>query len=271
MKISVQKINELRKITGIGIMDCKKALIESKENIDEAIRFLRKKGEKIAINRSLFQMKEGAVIASVNNNRSYGTIIGISCETDFLSKSFEFLDFLSVLSKQSLLFNNKVDFLYSSYNKYESIQKMIVNQMGVFGEKLELKIFEKIDSPFVMDYTHNTNKIAALVGFSKKVIIPVAKDITMHIAAMNPIAINKDEIPNSLINEEIRILEDQIKKENKPNFIKEKIIQGKIEKFILEHTLLNQRLIKNNQITVQEYLNKHDKNLKINLFKRIRI
>ncbi|WP_185861094.1 translation elongation factor Ts [Blattabacterium cuenoti] len=271
MKISVEEVNKLRKITGIGIMSCKKALIQSNGNINDAIYILRKKGEKVAINRSLYEMKYGALIASVNSNHSCGTIIGVSCETDFLSKNSEFLDFLSILSKQSLLFNNKFDFLHSSYNKYKSIQEMIVNQMGIVGEKLELKIFEKIDSPFVMNYTHNTNKIATLVGFSNQTNIFVAKNIAMHVAAMNPIAINEKGISSLLIDEEIKIIEYQIKKENKSDHIKKKIIQGKIEKFLLENTLLNQKFIKDNKITVQRYLNQNDKNLKINLFKRASI
>ncbi|WP_341662204.1 translation elongation factor Ts [Blattabacterium cuenoti] len=272
MKISIQEISKLRKITGIGIMDCKKALIQSKGNVNKAIRMLRKKGEKIAMNRSFYKMKYGAIISSVNFNYSCGTIIGISCETDFLSKSSEFLNFLSILSKQSLLFNNKTDFLSSSYDEYGSIQKMIVNYMGVVGEKLELKIFEKIDSPFVMNYTHNTNnKIATLVGFSKKINKSIAKNIAMHIAAMNPIAIHEKEIPHSLIDEEIEIIENQIQKKNKSDSIKKNIIQGKIKKFILENTLLNQKFIREDKITVQEYLDRHDQNLKINLFKRISI
>ncbi|WP_185851972.1 translation elongation factor Ts [Blattabacterium cuenoti] len=273
MKISVQKINELRKITGIGIMDCKKALILSHGEIDKAILFLRKKGEKVAMNRSSYKMKEGAIIASVNLNYCIGTIIGISCETDFLSKSSEFLDFLSALAKKSFLFDNKNDFLCNSYNEHGNIQEMIVNKMGVVGEKLELKIFEKINSPFIMNYTHNTNKIGVLVGFSTKINIYVAKDIAMHIAAMNPIAISKKEIPNSLMNEETEIIKEQVQKKNrnKSDSIKEKILQGRINKFVEENTLLNQKFIKNSKITVQEYLNQHNQNLKINIFKRVSI
>ncbi|WP_185849046.1 translation elongation factor Ts [Blattabacterium cuenoti] len=269
MKVSVKEIYKLRKITGIGIMDCKKALVDSNGDINEAIRFLRKKGEKIVINRSSYQMKDGALIASVNLNHSCGTIIGIRCETDFLSKSHEFLDFLSILSKKSLLFNNKTDFLNSSYNNNENIREMIVSKMGVVKEKLELKIFEKIDSPFVINYTHNTNKIASLVGFSSEINISVAKNIAMHVAAMNPIAINEKEIPDSLINEETEIIKTQVEKENISDSIKKKIIQGKIKKFVWDNTLLNQKFIKNNKITVQKYLDKYDKNLKINIFKRV--
>ncbi|AGW86000.1 Elongation factor Ts [Blattabacterium sp. (Nauphoeta cinerea)] len=272
MKISIQIVNKLRKLTGIGIMDCKKALIQSNGDIDNAVHILRKKGEKIAVDHFFHHMKDGALISSVHSDYSYGTIIGISCETDFLSKSTEFLNFLSILSKQSLLFNTKVDFLRSSYNEYESIQKMIINKMGVVGEKLELKIFEKVDSSFVMNYTHNTNKIATLVGFSNRVNnLSIAKDIAMHIAAMNPIAINEKQIPSSLMNKELDIIKCQVQKENKSDFIKNRIIEGKIQKFILENTLINQKFVKDNKITVREYLEKYDKNLKIDLFKRVSI
>jgi translation elongation factor Ts len=271
MKISAKEIYNLRKKTGIGIMDCKKALIHSNGNINEAIRILRKKGEKIAINRSSFSMKNGAVIATVNSNYSCGTIIGVSCETDFLSKSHEFIDFLSLLSKHSLSFNNKTNFLHSSYNEYQSVQEMIINKMGVVGEKLELKIFEKINSTFVMNYTHNNNRIATLVGFSDKINMSVAKDIAMHITAMNPIAIDEKEIPTLLMKDEIDLFENQINKENKSDYTKKIMIQGKIKKFVSENTLINQKFIKNNRITIRQYLDQYDKNLKINFFKRISI
>ncbi|WP_185872044.1 translation elongation factor Ts [Blattabacterium cuenoti] len=275
MKISVFQINKLRKITGIGIMDCKNALINSNGNIDEAIHILRKKGEKIAINRSLFQMKDGVIISQINSNFTSGTIIGISCETDFLSKNLEFLNFSFMLSKKSLEFYTKEDFLKSflhDKNYHGSVKDIIINKMGVVGEKIELKIFERIDSPFVMNYTHNNYKIATLIGLSSKINVSIAKNIAMHIAAMNPIAINKEGIPNILLEKEIDIIKNQIKKEIKSDKIKQKIIKGKIQKFILDNTLLNQKFIKNNKISIQEYLNKNNNNnLKINFFKRVSI
>ncbi|WP_185853160.1 translation elongation factor Ts [Blattabacterium cuenoti] len=271
MKIPVYQINKLRKMTGVGIMDCKKALIDSNGNIDEAILILRKKGEKIAINRSSFQMKDGAVISSISSDHSSGTIIGLSCETDFLSKSYEFLSFLSMLSKKSLSCHTKEDFLSSYYHEMNSVKEMIVSHMGVVGEKLELKIFERIDSPFVIDYTHNNHKIATLVGFSSEINISVARNIAMHITAMNPIAINEDEIPNKLMKKEVDIIKNQVKTEIRSDDMMQKIIQGKIKKFVLNNTLLNQKFIKDNKINIQEYLNKYNKNLKINFFKRVSI
>ncbi|WP_185865838.1 translation elongation factor Ts [Blattabacterium cuenoti] len=273
MNISVSQINKLRKLTGVGIMDCKKALVDSNGNIDEATLLLRKKGEKVAVNRSSFQMKEGAVVSSISSDYSSGTIIGLSCETDFLSKSHEFLSFLSMLSKKSLSCHTKEDFLSSFFHEDNSVQEMIVNHMGLVGEKLELKIFEKIDSPFVADYTHNNHKIATLVGFSSKINISVARNIAMHITAMNPIAVNEEEIPNILMEREIDIIKNQVKKEIKlkNTEIMEKIIQGKIKKFVLNNTLLNQKFIKNNKINIQEYLNEFHNNIKINLFRRVSI
>ncbi|WP_185868859.1 translation elongation factor Ts [Blattabacterium cuenoti] len=273
MKVSVYQINKLRKLTGIGIMDCKEALISSNGNIEEAIHLLRKKGEKIAINRSTFQVKEGSVISTVNCNHTTGTIIGLTCETDFLSKSQEFLNFLLMLSKKSLNFYNKKDFLDSFFHKNEKmkIKDLIIKEMGVSGEKIELKFFERIDSPFVIDYTHNNYKIATIVGFSSDIDMHAARNIAMHITAMNPISINKEEIPNSVIEKEIDVIKSQIKKEIKSDEMKQKIIEGKLQKFIINNTLLNQKFVRNNNINVQEYLNKFDNNkhLKINLFKRI--
>ncbi|AWU43668.1 translation elongation factor Ts [Blattabacterium sp. (Cryptocercus kyebangensis)] len=270
MKISIFQIYKLRKITGIGIMDCKIALTKTNGNFEKAIDFLRKKGEKIAINRSSLEVKEGAILSSVNIDQTSGTIIGLSCETDFLSRSSDFLNFLSKLSEKSFLYNTKKDFLSSSYHG-RSIREMIIEKISVFDEKLELKIFEKINSPFVVNYTHN-NKIASLVGFSFEIKKSIAKNIAMHITAMNPIAINKKEIPEDLIKKELEIIRFQIEKEKKTDQIKEKMILGRMKKFILENTLFNQKYIKDNNITVQEYMNRSfSKNVKINSYKRISI
>ncbi|WP_238785297.1 translation elongation factor Ts [Blattabacterium cuenoti] len=274
-KISIDKINELRKITGIGVMDCKEALKKTNGNIEDAVSFLRKKGKKISINHLSLEMKEGAVITAVNNDYSFGTIIGLSCETDFLSKSSIFLSLLSILSKKSLLYTNKEDFLTSLYNENTSIKEFITQKISVVKENIELKIFKRLESPFVIDYTHN-NKISVLVGFSDKVNnLSCAKDIAMQIAAMNPISISKEDFPNFLVKKEIEIIKDQISKEGsykkKPKNIIERIIKGKLDKFISENTLLNQKFIKKDKITIGNYLSKIDNKLKINSFKRISI
>ncbi|WP_185866407.1 translation elongation factor Ts [Blattabacterium cuenoti] len=271
MKIPAIQIKKLRKLTGIGIMDCKEALINSNGNLDKAINFLRKKGENIATKRSFLEVKEGALHSSINDDQTFGVIIGLSCETDFLSKNKNFLDFLSTLSKISLLYHTKKKFLSSLY-RGRTIQDLIIEKMGVVGEKMELKIFERIESPFVTGYIHNNRKIATLVGFSnhtKGINKTMARDISMHITAMNPIAIDEKEIPDSIVEKEKEIISYQVEKENKPSDIKKKIILGKVRKFILENTLLNQKFIKDNKITIREYMNKFNKNLKVQIYKRI--
>ncbi|WP_185877209.1 translation elongation factor Ts [Blattabacterium cuenoti] len=261
MDISISKINKLRKITGIGIMDCKKALICSNGDIEEAIYILKKKGEKIAINRSGIKINEGSVIASVKKDYSYGTIIGISCETDFLSKSKEFLDLLHNTSIKSIDLSEEIflDFVKNSINKH----------IGIFKEKMELKVFEKMKAPFVINYTHN-NRIAALVGFSKKINKYVAKDIAMHVVALNPISISEEDFPKSILEKEKSIFQYKIDK-NKSKEIIDRIIKGKINKLILENTLINQKFIKNNKITILDYLRNYEKESKILFFKRINI
>ncbi|WP_185850822.1 translation elongation factor Ts [Blattabacterium cuenoti] len=280
MKITTSKIKKLREITGIGIMDCKKSLIKSKGNLDKAIYILRKKGENIALNRSSIQIKEGSIISSVNPEFNKGSIIGLTCETDFLSRSTEFIEFLSFLSKKSLFYRNKNEFLSSIVENNRTIQQIIIEKMGLFCEKLELKIFENVESTIVINYTHN-NKIATLVGFSicssssfdtsLSENILFARNIAMHITAMNPIAIDEQGIPDDLIKKEEKIIWHNIneKTKDKSNEIKEKIFLGKKRKFIMENTLLHQKYIKNEEETIQEYIRKFNEKIKINIFKRI--
>lgn len=275
MKITISKINKLRNITGIGIMDCKNALVATKGSIEESILLLRKKGEKIFLNRSNTEIKEGAIISSVNSNFSFGTIIGISCETDFLSRSYDFISFIKNLSDHSLFCKScksKEDFLKYPYKNYGNIKKYILNMMGIFKEKLELKIFDFLQAPFVKNYTHNY-KISTIVGFSSRINDFIAKNIAMHITAMDPISISEKDIPKKILKEETKLIEDKVNTDNKNKSINliNKIIQGKKKKFISKNTLLNQKLITNNKITIREYVDKNSNKCNIISFKRIKI
>ncbi|WP_185873142.1 translation elongation factor Ts [Blattabacterium cuenoti] len=272
MKISISKIKELRKFTGIGIMECKKALINSNGDIKKAIFFLKKEGKKISINFSKNKTDEGALISYIKNDDTFGTILGISCETDFLSKSKDFLNLLYDLSKKSVSYNYKIDFLNSSYNNEETVNDFIKNKIVIFKEKIKISVFETIKAPYVINYTHN-NKIAALVGFSKKIEKYIAKNIAMHIVAMNPLSISENDFPKNILKEEKNIIRQQVENENKEKQTKiiEKIIIGKIKKLILDNTLINQKFIKDNSLTVNEYINKFEKDFNILSFKRINI
>ncbi|WP_185872610.1 translation elongation factor Ts [Blattabacterium cuenoti] len=266
MIITIDQIAKLRKITGVGILDCKNALIKSNGNFEEAIFFLRKQGKEIALKKSIDKIQNGAIVAITNENKTIGNIIGLSCETDILSKSKEFISFLNKITNISLLYNNKNFFL-------NQIQDLIYDQIVITGEKIELTIFEQIHSPLVLSYTHYY-KIATLVGFlsknPKSNNINDLKNIVLHITAMNPISIDKHDFPKDLIDKELEIIKNQIKNKNVSENIKNSIISGKINKFIMNNTLINQKYIKNNQIIIKEYLNKF-KDVKINKYKRISI
>ncbi|WP_185882270.1 translation elongation factor Ts [Blattabacterium cuenoti] len=269
MTINIDQIYKLRKKTGIGILDCKNALIKSNGHFEEAIIFLRKKGKKIYFKKSLDDIKHGAIISITNQNKNIGNIIGLSCETDALSTSREFIFFLKKIANISLCYNNKEFFL----NK---IKNLIYDQIAITSEKIELKIFEQIHSPCVLHYTHYY-KIATLVGFLSTIKTEEynkytndLKNIVLHITAMNPISINQNDFPKSLIKKELEIIKDQIKNENQSETIKNSMISGKIKKFIMNNTLINQKYIKNTKITIQEYL-KNFKHIQINNYKRISI
>ncbi|WP_185864869.1 translation elongation factor Ts [Blattabacterium cuenoti] len=269
MKVSISEIQKLRKLTGVGIIDCKNALLNSNGNIEEAIFFLKKKGEKIALNRSKFETKEGGLIAKVDNNNNYGVIIGINCETDFLSKSTEFIKLLNDLSQKAFFYSSKKEFLNSLYHNNDSVNNILNKKIGIFKEKLDLNTFEKVEAPFVMSYTHNNNKLASIVAFSKKLDYKVAKNITMHVAGMNPVSISEKDFPKSVLKKEIKVFEQQNNQYYKSKDLRDKIIKGKIKKLILENTLLNQKFIKNNNITVFDYLKENSKNSDILSFKRV--
>ncbi|WP_185868357.1 translation elongation factor Ts [Blattabacterium cuenoti] len=268
-KISISKINELRKKTGIGIIDCKNALEISNGDINKAVFFLRKKFKNISLKRSNFHLKEGAILSSLNLDYSMGTIVGISCETDFLSRSLDFLKFLRTISKQSLLYHgyDKKEFLNFSCKQYgyQCIQEMIDYYMGVFREKIELKIFEKICSPFTIQYTHNY-KIATLVGFSSSLDLNIAKDIAMHVTAMDPISI--EDLPETFLKEEMEIMKNQIEYKNKSEQVIKRILDGKKQKLVEEHSLLHQKFIKNHKFSVKDYLHTHNNHVNILFFRR---
>ncbi|WP_185882771.1 translation elongation factor Ts [Blattabacterium cuenoti] len=275
MNISISQINLLRKKTGVGVIDCKNALIHSCGDIEKAIIFLRKKGKKIFHVKSNTEIKEGSILSSVNSDCSIGTIVGISCETDFLSRSVDFLKLLNKVSQESLYFKgkDKTEFLKSKCkngNSHHSIQDMIHDYLSIFKEKIELKIFEKREGRFIANYTHNY-KIATLLGFSSKLNHNIARDIAMHVTAMDPLFIKEKHASKILIKNELEIIKSQIKKEKKPENILNKIIRGKLKKFLISNSLIHQYFIKNHKITIKDYLRNHDKNVLIRFFKRIKI
>lgn len=269
-KVHVNDIIKLREKTGFGIFDCKKALLEMEGNFDKAIEYLRKTSINKAYNSSDHNSTQGIVLSKVNSNNKKGIIIGINCETDFVAKNDLFITLANEIAEIAINCNDKNEILSSSIRN-RSIKEILFDHMAMIGEKLTLNIFEKLESFFVEKYVHHGNKIAALVGLSSapKGVHIIGKELAMQIVAMNPIALNEADMPYNILEKEKEIIKEQEKRFGKSEDFLERIVQGKIKKFLSEKTLICQKYIKNQKITVQNYLKQFDSKIYITGFKRV--
>jgi elongation factor Ts len=267
--ITAADVNKLRTITGAGMMDCKKALVEAEGDFDLAIENLRKKGQKVAANRSDRESTEGAVIAVVNTEKTAGVVVSLNCETDFVGKNESFVKLAQDLAALALNFNTKEELLAADFNGITVAEKLI-EQTGVIGEKIEIGAFERLEGAFIGSYIHAGNKIATLTALSKNIegADEVAKNISMQAAAMAPIALNEDGVDAETIAKEIEIAKDLLRQEGKPEAMLDNIAKGKLARFFKDNTLVNQDYIKDNKLSVAAYAKSLDKDLIVTGFKR---
>ncbi|CAM3831751.1 translation elongation factor Ts [Flavobacterium branchiophilum NBRC 15030 = ATCC 35035] len=267
--ITAADVNKLRTITGAGMMDCKKALVEAEGDFDLAIENLRKKGQKVAANRSDRESTEGAVIAAVNADKTVGVVVSLNCETDFVGKNEGFVKLATDFAALALNFDTKEAFLAADYNGITVAEKLI-EQTGVIGEKIEIGAFERLEGAFIGSYIHAGNKIATLTALSKNIegADEVAKNISMQAAAMAPIALNEDGVDAETIAKEIEIAKDVLRQEGKPEAMLDNIAKGKLARFFKDNTLVNQDYIKDNKLSVAAYAKTLDKDLVVTGFRR---
>ena len=260
-------------MTGAGMMDCKNALVESEGDIEKAIDFLRKKGQKVANKRADRDASEGLVIAKTSPDNTFGIITMLNCETDFVAKNQEFIDLANKIADLALSNKPKsIDELKSIKIDARTIGEHISDYMGKTGEKTELNEYQFISAAQVFTYNHNGNKLASMAGFNKPVAVEqVGKDIVMQIAAMSPVAVDKDDVNPTMVQHELEIGKEQARMEGKPEEMLEKIALGKLNKFYKESTLLNQDFIRDGKKTISQYLSENDKDLKVIGFKRVSI
>ena len=270
VKITAAEVNKLRQTTGAGMMDCKKALVESEGDFEKAIEILRKKGQKVAANRADRESTEGAAIAKVNDAKTSGVAVVLGCETDFVGKNENFVKLANDFADLAFKYADKESFLAADFGGMTVAEKLI-EQTGVIGEKLEITAFEKIEAPFVGSYIHAGNKIATLVGLSANVegAEEVAKDVAMQVAAMNPIALDEAGVDASVIDKEIEIAKDQLRQEGKPEAMLDNIAKGKLNRFFKDNTLVNQDFIKDSKLNVANYVKTIGKDVKVVNFKRV--
>ena len=269
-KITAAEVNKLRKTTGAGMMDCKKALVEADGDFEKAIEILRKKGQKVAAKRADRDSSEGAAIAKVSGDNTQGVVISLNCETDFVAKNESFVSLANELAELALNFGNKDEFLAAQFNGMTVADKL-TEQTGVIGEKIEIGSFETLKAPFVGSYIHAGNKIATLVGLSAAVdgAAEAAKDVAMQTAAMNPVALNEEGVDQATIDKEIEIAKDQLRQEGKPEAMLDNIAKGKLKRFFKDNTLVNQDFIKDSKQSVAQYVKSVDASLEVTGFQRV--
>ena len=268
--ITSADVAKLRRVTLAGMMDCKKALEEADGNFDKAIEIIRKKGQAVANKRADKEATEGVVLAKTNAKNDFGAMIVLNSETDFVAKN---ADFLALANKiLDIAVENKaagLDQLKALPFDKAKVGEKVIEYVGIIGEKLELSYYEKIEAAHVQAYIHPGNRLSTIVGFTKGGLdIQVYKDIEMQVAAMSPVAVDKADVPASVIAQEIEIGKEQARRDGKPEEMLEKIAQGKLTKFYKESTLLNQEFVKDNKMTIAQYLKSIDKDLTVTAFKR---
>ena len=272
MKITAQEVNELRKTTGAGMMDCKQALMESDGDIEKAIDYLRKKGQKIAAKRADRDASEGVVLAKVSQDKTFAAVVMVNCETDFVAKNQDFISYVESII--DLAVANKLssaDALKAAHLNDRTVEESFVDKTGIIGEKIQLGKYEAVSAESVYAYVHPGNRIASIAGLNKagENFEEAGHDVVMQIAAMSPVAIDKDSVPQDMIDREIEIGKEQARQEGKPEDTLEKIALGKLNIFFKESTLLNQSFIKDSKKSVDQYLKEFDKGLTVNNFKRV--
>ncbi len=275
MAITAKDVNKLRQMTGAGMMDCKKALVEAEGDFDKAIEILRKKGQKLSEKRADRETKEGAVFVRINDDASSAVMVAFTCETDFVAKNEDFQALGNEIADAAMA-NNPADLeALNALSLGElSVQEKVTELLGKIGEKLAVTRYEGLSAEKVASYIHSNGKLGVLVamtGANGTDVSDAGKDVGMQIAAMNPVALDKDGVDASVIEKEIEIGKEQARQEGKPEAILDKIAQGKLQKFFKENTLLSQAFVKEPKQSVQQYLDSVNKGLTVSAFKRVSI
>ncbi|MBK9211613.1 MAG: elongation factor Ts [Saprospiraceae bacterium] len=271
--ISASDVKKLRDQTGAGMMDCKQALAESNGDFEGAIEYLRKKGQKLSVKRADREANEGVVIALTSDDQKRGIIVRVSCETDFVSKNEDFIALTKSFAKAAIdAFPADTDALAALPYGNITIGEKVLEQVGVIGEKMELT-YEKLEAEMVLPYIHMGNRAGVIVGLNKNdaAFEQAGKDVAMQVAAMKPVAVDKDGVDPSIVSKEIEIGKEVARQEGKPEEMLEKIALGKLNKFYKESTLLNQDFVKDSSKNVAAYLASFDKDLTVTGFKHIKL
>ncbi len=260
MSISATQVKELRDKTGAGMMDCKKALAEANGDFEKAVEILRKKGASIAAKRADRSASEGIVLARVSDDKKNAVMVEVNCETDFVAKSDDFVKFAQLVL--DTVEKSQVTTVEELINSSVEVKNGIEETMGKVGEKTEISRFTRVSSEdgIIVDYIHPGSRLGVLIQLSQvpaehaAAFYTCGRDLAMQVAAMNPVSVSRDEVPQATIDSELEIYKELARKEGKPENMLEKISQGRLNKYFQENCLLEQVYTKDNSLTVKEYV-----------------
>lgn len=271
MAVTIQDIAKLRKMTGAGLSDCKKALIETDNDFDKAIEIIRKKGQAVAAKRSDREAREGCVLAA--HEKGFAAVVALQCETDFVAKNEGHIklteDILAVAMAKKP--QTKEELLTLPLSDGRSIQEHITDRIGSTGEKMELGNYEFVTSDFTSSYIHPGNMLGVVVAFNEAIDERVARNVAMQVASMNPVAVREEDVPQAIIDEELKIAREKAQEQGKPEQILDRIAEGALQKYFKENTLLKQALIMDNKMDVATYLKGESATLTVTAFKRVNL
>ncbi|PSQ51379.1 MAG: elongation factor Ts [Bacteroidetes bacterium QH_10_64_37] len=271
MSVSAKQVKELRDATGVGMMDCKKALKEADGDFDEAVSILRKKGQEVASDRAAAEADEGLVVTAVSEDGTAGTIVEINCETDFVARNDDFQEFAETVAECALEEKPEdLDELDSlTYEDDVTVEDELVALTGRIGEKLAIRRFDVLESEAgqIISYVHPGSKLGVLVEVHGDGEVDEAgRDVAMQVAALEPIAVTRGEVPEEVKEEEREVAREAAINEGKPEHVIDNIVEGKLERFFEDHVLLEQAFVKDSSVSVKEMLD--DAGLSVKRFTR---
>ena len=269
MAVTMADITHLRKMSGAGMMDCKKALEEADNDFEKAMEIIRKKGQAVAAKRSDREAAEGCVLAA--DEGGFAAIVALKCETDFVAKNADFVALTQDILNAAMTGKpaSKEALLAASLQGGRTVENHITDRIGVTGEKMELGYYESVQGAATVSYIHPGNKLASIVAFNEPVDHHVAREIAMQVAAMNPVAVTPDEVPAHVLDTEREVARDKARQAGKPENLLDRIAEGALQKYFKENTLLQQEYVKDAKLTVQQYLQQQSKTLTVTAFKRV--
>jgi elongation factor Ts len=271
MAVTMADIQHLRKMTGAGMMDCKNALNECGGDYDTAVEIIRKKGQAVAAKREDREASEGCVLAATQGD--FAAIVAVKCETDFVAKGEEFIGMVRKILNAALEKQPKTtEELTELSVDGRKVHELIIDRVGITGEKMELGAYEFLNAPSTIAYIHPGNKLATIVGFNQAgVENQVAKDVAMQVAAMNPVSVDTNTVPAEIVEREKKIAREKAQEQGKPENILDRIAEGALQKYYKDYTLLAQDFVKDSKITINDYLKKQNKDLTVTGFKRVNL